>query len=147
MCKTSFTKWCKTLVFITTAIVATVAKVERGSTFRETCLTTEARKRFTKLRLCYTIQRLLKQANLKKMSRRPLKRCVKNKNKCIRKSWTTTNNFIESKFPDFNLLVIENRLLKKHLNCRIFFKLVFLDLPIRKESALLQSSYMAVLAE
>ena len=29
-------------------------------------------------------------------SRRPSKRCVKNKNKCIWKSWTTTNNFIEN---------------------------------------------------
>ena len=31
----------ETLVFVTTAIVATVAEVESGSTFRETCLATE----------------------------------------------------------------------------------------------------------
>ena len=32
------------LVFVTTAIVATVAEVESGSTFRETCLATEVKK-------------------------------------------------------------------------------------------------------
>ena len=31
----------KTLVFITIAVVATVAEVEYGSTFHETCLTSE----------------------------------------------------------------------------------------------------------
>ena len=38
----------ETPVFITTAIVATVAEVECGSTFRETCLATEVQKMFTK---------------------------------------------------------------------------------------------------
>ena len=38
----------ETLVSITTAIVATVAEVESGSTFCETCLETKIRKRFTK---------------------------------------------------------------------------------------------------
>ena len=38
----------ETLVFFATAIVATVAKVESGSTLRETCIATEAQKRFTK---------------------------------------------------------------------------------------------------
>ena len=34
----------ETLVFVTTAIVATVAEVESGSTFRETCLATDVQK-------------------------------------------------------------------------------------------------------
>ena len=38
----------KTLVFITIAIVATVTKLEGGSTLRETCLATEVQKSFTK---------------------------------------------------------------------------------------------------
>ena len=38
----------ETVVFIATAIVATVAEVESGSTFRETCLATEVQKSFTK---------------------------------------------------------------------------------------------------
>ena len=38
----------ETPVFITTAIAATVAEVESGSTFRETCLATEVQKSFTK---------------------------------------------------------------------------------------------------
>ena len=38
----------ETLVFITNAIASTVAEVESGSTFRETCLATEAQKSFTK---------------------------------------------------------------------------------------------------
>ena len=46
----------ETLVFVTTAIVATVAEVESGSTFGETCLATEVQKN----RPCYTVQRLLK---------------------------------------------------------------------------------------
>ena len=49
----------KTLVFVTTAIVATVAKVESGSTFRETCLATEVQK-VSRNRPCYTVQRLLR---------------------------------------------------------------------------------------
>ena len=36
------------LALIATAIVSTVAEVESGSTFRETCLATEAQKSFTK---------------------------------------------------------------------------------------------------
>ena len=38
----------ETLVFVTTVIVATVAEVESGSTFGETCLATEVQKGFTK---------------------------------------------------------------------------------------------------
>ena len=38
----------ETLVFISNAIVATVAEVESRSTFRETCLATEIQKSFTK---------------------------------------------------------------------------------------------------
>ena len=38
----------ETPVFITTAIAATVAEVESGSTFRETCLATEVQNSFTK---------------------------------------------------------------------------------------------------
>ena len=38
----------ETLVFFVTAIVATVAKVESGSTFREICLATEVQKSFLK---------------------------------------------------------------------------------------------------
>ena len=34
----------ETLVFVTTAILATVAEVESGSTFDETCLATEVQK-------------------------------------------------------------------------------------------------------
>ena len=37
-----------TLVFMTSAIVATVAEAENGSNFRETCLATEVQKSFTK---------------------------------------------------------------------------------------------------
>ena len=45
----------ETLVFITTAIVAiaTVAEVESGSTFGETCLATEVQK-VSRNRPCYT---------------------------------------------------------------------------------------------
>ena len=49
----------ETLVFVTTAIVATVAEVESGSTFRETCLATDVQK-VSRNRPCYTVQRLLK---------------------------------------------------------------------------------------
>ena len=49
----------ETLVFVTTAIVATVAEVESGSTFRETCLATEIQK-VSRNRPCYKVQRLLK---------------------------------------------------------------------------------------
>ena len=52
----------ETLVFVTTAIVATVAEVESGSTLSETCLVTEVQK-VSRNRPCYTLQRLLKQAN------------------------------------------------------------------------------------
>jgi len=38
----------ETLVFVAHVIVVTVAKVESGSPFRETCLATEAVKSFTK---------------------------------------------------------------------------------------------------
>ena len=38
----------ETLFFFATAIVAIVAEVESGSTFREICLATEAQKSFTK---------------------------------------------------------------------------------------------------
>ena len=38
----------ETLVFIATEIVANVAEVESGSTFRETCLATKVQKSFTK---------------------------------------------------------------------------------------------------
>ena len=47
------------VVFVTTAIVATIAEVESGSTFRETCLVTEVQK-VSRNRPCYTVQRLLK---------------------------------------------------------------------------------------
>ena len=49
----------ESLVFITTAIVATVAEAEMGSTFHETCLKTELKK-VSRNRPCYTVQRLLK---------------------------------------------------------------------------------------
>ena len=49
----------ETLVFVTTAIVATVAEVESGSTFGETCLATEVHK-VSRNQPCYTVQRLLK---------------------------------------------------------------------------------------
>ena len=38
----------ETPVFVTTAIASTVAAVESGSTFRETCLATDVQKSFTK---------------------------------------------------------------------------------------------------
>ena len=38
----------ETLAFITTAIVASFAEVESGSTFRKTCLATEVREGHTK---------------------------------------------------------------------------------------------------
>ena len=49
----------ETRVFVTTAIVATVAEVESGSTSGETCLTTEVQK-VSRNRPCYMVQRLLK---------------------------------------------------------------------------------------
>ena len=49
----------ETLVFVTTAIAATVAEVESCSTFRETCLATEVEK-VSRNRPCYMVQRLLK---------------------------------------------------------------------------------------
>ena len=49
----------ETRVFVTTAIVATVAEVESGSTFDKTCLATEVQK-VSRNRPCYTVQRLLK---------------------------------------------------------------------------------------
>ena len=49
----------ETRVFVTTAIVATVAEVESGSTFGETCLATEVQN-VSRNRPCYTVQRLLK---------------------------------------------------------------------------------------
>ena len=49
----------ETRVFVTTAIVATIAEVESGSTFGETCLATEVQK-VSRNRSCYTVQRLLK---------------------------------------------------------------------------------------
>ena len=49
----------ETLVFVTTAIVATVAVVESGSTFRETCLATDVQN-VSRNQPCYTVQRLLK---------------------------------------------------------------------------------------
>ena len=49
----------ETRIFVKTAIVATVAEVESGSTFRETCLATEVQK-VLRNRPCYTVQRLLK---------------------------------------------------------------------------------------
>ena len=49
----------ETLVFVTTAIAATVAEVESGSTFGETCLATEVQK-VSRNQLRYTVQRLLK---------------------------------------------------------------------------------------
>ena len=52
----------ETLVFFAIAIVATVAEVESGSTFRETCLATEFQKSFTKP-ICYTVQRVRKLAS------------------------------------------------------------------------------------
>ena len=51
----------ETLDFITSAMVATVAEVDSGSTLRDTCLSTEAQKSVTKPTIsCYTVQRLLK---------------------------------------------------------------------------------------
>ena len=47
------------LVFVTTVIVASIAEVESGSTFRETCLATEVQK-VSRNRPCYTVQTLLK---------------------------------------------------------------------------------------
>ena len=52
----------ETLFFVTTTIVATVAEVESGSTFRETCLATDVQK-VSRNRPCYTVQRLLKQVS------------------------------------------------------------------------------------
>ena len=52
----------ETRVFVTIAIVATVAEVESGSTFGETCLATEVRK-VSQNRPCYTVQRLLKRVS------------------------------------------------------------------------------------
>jgi len=49
----------ETLVFVTTAIVATVAEVESDSTLGETCLVTEVQK-VSRNRPRYTVQRLLK---------------------------------------------------------------------------------------
>ena len=49
----------ETRIFVTTAIVATVAEVESGSTFGETCLATEVQK-VSRNRPCYTVQRMLK---------------------------------------------------------------------------------------
>ena len=49
----------ETLVFVTTAIVATIAEVESRSTFRETCLATDVQK-VSRNRPCYMVQRLLK---------------------------------------------------------------------------------------
>ena len=49
----------ETRVFVTTAIVATVAEVESGSTFGETCLATGVQK-VSRNRQCYTVQRQLK---------------------------------------------------------------------------------------
>ena len=51
----------ETLVFVTIAIVATVAEVESGSTFHETCLVTDVQK-VSRNRPCYTVQHLLKHA-------------------------------------------------------------------------------------
>ena len=65
MCNSTANKFHKvvlhgeTLVFVTTAIVVTVAEVEGGSTFRETCLATEVQK-VSRNQPCYTVQRLLK---------------------------------------------------------------------------------------
>ena len=47
----------ETLVFVTTAIVATIADVESRSTFGETCLATEVHK-VSRNRPCYTVQRI-----------------------------------------------------------------------------------------
>ena len=49
----------ETVFFVTSAIVATVAEVESGSTFLEICLATEVQK-VSRNRLCYTVQRLQK---------------------------------------------------------------------------------------
>ena len=49
----------ETRVFVTIAIVATVAEGESGSTFGETCLASEVQK-VSRNRPCYTVQRLLK---------------------------------------------------------------------------------------
>jgi len=43
----------ETLVFIATEIVANVAEVESGSTFRETCLVTKVQKTFMKLTMLH----------------------------------------------------------------------------------------------
>ena len=58
----------ETLVFVTTAIVATVAEVESGSTFRETCLATVIKK-VLRNRPCYKVKRLLKHV--------PQRRCTR----------------------------------------------------------------------
>ena len=52
----------ETLVFVTNAVVATVAEVESGSTFRETCLATDVQ-RVSRNQPCYTVQPLLKHAS------------------------------------------------------------------------------------
>ena len=54
----------KTLVFVTTAIVATVAEVESSSTFGETCLATEVQK-VLRNQPCYTVQRRCTQVSAK----------------------------------------------------------------------------------
>ena len=66
MCNSTANKFHKvmlhgeTLVFVTTAIVATVAEVESGSTFGETCLATEVQIVFTKPTMLRGAERLLK---------------------------------------------------------------------------------------
>ena len=62
----------ETLVFITTGIVATVAEVESGSTFGETCVATEVQK-VSRNRPCYTVQRLLKRVSQRRCT---LRRCT-----------------------------------------------------------------------
>ena len=63
----------ETLVFATTAIVATVAEVESASTFRENCLATEVQK-VSRERPCYTVQRLLKHVSQRRYTQVSAKR-------------------------------------------------------------------------
>ena len=65
----------ETLVFVTTAIVATVAEVESGSTFGETCLATEVQK-VSRSRPCYTVQRLLKHVSQRRCTQVSQRRCT-----------------------------------------------------------------------
>ena len=56
----------ETLVFVTTEIVASIAEVESGSTFRETCLATEVQN-VSRNRPWYTVEPLLKNLSQRRL--------------------------------------------------------------------------------